>query len=217
MSPAAVGAAGHAILPAVEDTTGSQDQPDARSSLTAIRFDVFAVMWAIAALFHVAGNPPVAWAPVSVTVIATRLLVVAAAGAVLIPRLRALGLVFLSAAIVVSAWCEAPVLGNHWLLAAFVSSAYIAAYLARRRDGAGGIFATFAPVARLCFVVAYAFAAFAKLNSDFFDPAVSCAVYYQDQLVTSWGLPMLSAAGEPRLGLASLRRRLSLNSRWQPS
>ncbi len=50
--------------------------------------------------------------------------------------------------------------------------------------------------------MAYAFAAFAKLNSDFFDPAVSCAVYYQDQLVTSWGLPMLSVDGQPGLALA---------------
>ncbi|MBW3536994.1 MAG: hypothetical protein KY395_04375, partial [Actinobacteria bacterium] len=42
--------------------------------------------------------------------------------------------------------------------------------------------------------------AFAKLNSGFFDPEVSCAVFYHDQLVGSWGLSSLGVAGDPVLG-----------------
>jgi hypothetical protein len=44
-------------------------------------------------------------------------------------------------------------------------------------------------------VTFYAFAAFAKLNTAFLDPAVSCAVFYANQGLSSWGLPTLADSG----------------------
>ena len=46
---------------------------------------------------------------------------------------------------------------------------------------------------RWLLVVFYAFAAFAKLNSGFFDPNTSCAVFYANQGLTSWGFPTFPA------------------------
>jgi hypothetical protein len=74
--------------------------------------------------------------------------------------------------IVVSAVAEAPVLGNHWLIAALASLAYLAS---------GARLPAAEPGLRLVLLAAYAFAAFAKLNEGFLDPVVSCAVVYADQ------------------------------------
>jgi hypothetical protein len=41
--------------------------------------------------------------------------------------------------------------------------------------------------------MAYAFAAFAKLNTGFLDPAVSCAAHYASEVAVSWGLPAIDA------------------------
>ena len=108
----------------------------------------------------------------------------------------------------ISAWLEAPLVGNHWVLAAAVSLAFlVAAALKTGRRGRSSRgdwpgWDVFLPTARVTLLIAYAFAAFAKLNSSFFDPAVSCAVFYQHQLVNSWGLGSLSVYGRPGLGTA---------------
>ena len=180
----------------------STTQPAA--PLTTFRLRLFAVCWALVALFHLAGNPRPPWIPASGAFVAVHLGVAAAAIAVLVGFRWRMTVVMLCGLIAVSAWLEAPVVGNHWVLAALVSLAYLAAEAgARRRAGSTEeVWKRFAPVARLTVLIAYGFAAFAKLNSDFFDPAVSCAVYYQDQLVRSWGLDALSAVGRPALGTA---------------
>lgn len=95
----------------------------------------------------------------------------------------------LCALIPVTVVLEAPVLGNHWLLAGFVSVAYLVA---------GGDWERFEPIARTILVVFYAFAAFAKLNSGFLDPHTSCGVYYANQWLDGFGLgsiPPASALG----------------------
>ena len=60
----------------------------------------------------------------------------------------------------------------------------------------------FLPLARWCLVLFYSFAAFSKLNSAFFDTAVSCSTYYFDETVRSLGFntPLTVGAG----GLARL-------------
>jgi hypothetical protein len=91
--------------------------------------------------------------------------------------------------VLVTAWLEAPVLGNHWVLAAAFAAAVLVAVV---RDRPWSWLAT---TVRLLFVTFYAFAAFAKLNTAFLDPTVSCAVFYANQGLASWGLPSLPDAG----------------------
>src|SRR5437899_2061738 len=107
---------------------------------------LFAITWAAATLFHIWGGSG------RVTDIATNWTTLSAlqtlAGVVAIavlvrPRSRGLLLV-LAAFGPVIAWFEAPVLGNHWLVAAFVDVALLAAATARRT----GSERVFFPVAR---------------------------------------------------------------------
>ncbi len=142
-------------------------------------------MWAVAALLHLVGNQAVA------TSTATVLLGAGIAIALLFPS-RPWAIVPLAVAELASAWLEAPVLGNHWLVTALVAAAalLVVGRRALKRlplDGASTI-ADLAPVARLILLGFYAFAAFAKLNTDFFDPAVSCASFYFEESTGSLGL-----------------------------
>jgi hypothetical protein len=149
-------------------------------------------MWAVAALLHLVGNQSVA------TPTATLLLGAGIAIALLRPS-RPWAIVPLAVAQLASAWMEAPVLGNHWLVAALVALAALLV-IARRvvtrvpLDG-GSTMGDLAPVARWTLLGFYAFAAFAKLNSDFFDPAVSCATFYFNESTRSIGLESLQLGG----------------------
>jgi hypothetical protein len=149
-------------------------------------------MWALAAIWHLLGNPlgAPAW---------SQALLVAGAGAVLLRPGAPLPLAALAAAGVVTLWEEAPFLGNHWLLAGFVNLAIVlsvAIGVVRRRphdrlDLANRLF----PVARLSLLGFYAFAAFAKLNTAFFDRSVSCAAFYFRESTDSVGLSGLQLGG----------------------
>jgi hypothetical protein len=78
-----------------------------------------------------------------------------------------------------------PFTGNHWLVAGLVALAVILTGARPQR-----LF----PAARLIVLVFYLFAAFAKLNTGFFDPTVSCAVFYANQSLASFDLPTVSSA-----------------------
>lgn len=141
---------------------------------------LFAVTWAVAVLFHLAGNTRVAppW---------SRALFGLAAVAVLAwPRSRVPAGI-LAATVLVGVWLEAPVLGNHWLLHGFVALVVLGG-LALRPADSGDVIARIAGPLRLVLLAFYAFAAFAKLNTDFFDPAVSCGRFYLEESAASWGL-----------------------------
>jgi len=141
---------------------------------------VFAVTWAASVLFHVAGNPRVAppWG---------RALFGLAAVAVLArPRSRA-GVGVLAVAVLVGVWLEAPTLSNHWLLQGFVALVVLGGLALRPATGAELLERIAGPL-RLVLLAFYSFAAFAKLNTDFFDPAVSCGRFYLEESARSWGL-----------------------------
>ena len=162
---------------------------------------LFAMTWAAAALFHVAGDTRQTSDP---AIVISQVLVAGLAVAVLASPRRRAPLLALAVAVPLSAWFEAPVVGNHWVLAALIS---VALLLALRRAGDGSPltdreWAGFAPAARLTVAIAYGFAAFAKLNTAFFDPDVSCAVFYHDQLFGSWGLSALTTDRLPALAAA---------------
>jgi hypothetical protein len=90
-----------------------------------------------------------------------------------------------------SAFAEAPALGNHWLLAAAVSLVALAAQPWRSDSD---FWSRFAPSARILLLVFYSFAAFAKLNTGFFDPVTSCARYLANGSLSFWQLPEVSGS-----------------------
>lgn len=153
-------------------------------------------MWALAAIWHLLGNSSIAsdWAHVVVAL---------GAGLVLWRPGSVAALALLALGGVATVWQEAPLLGNHWLLAGFVNLAIlmaVAAGLLRgrpsdRTDLADRLF----PVARLCLLGFYAFAAFAKLNTGFFGRATSCGVFYFQESTDSIGLSSLQLGGTPWL------------------
>lgn len=169
---------------------------------TTPRLAVFSTLWALAALFHLAGNPRPSFVNGGLPFTAAALALGIAAVSVLHRPASRLRLALLCSLVVTTAYLEAPVVGNHWVLAAAVSAAFLIACLPTRsrdtRDVAAWRY--FAPTARLILLTAYTFAAFAKINSDFFDPSVSCAIYYQNQILSSWGLGALSIGGGSEAG-----------------
>ncbi len=141
-------------------------------------------LWGIALCAHVVGNwaqpdlpQPVGWANLAVGV----------CGVLLVLRPARQLLLAASALVVISVILEMPVTGNHWLVAGLVSATILAG---------GGRPEQIFPPARLVLLVFYGFAAFAKLNSGFFDPSASCAVFYSNQLLDGFGLGPL-AHGSP--------------------
>ena len=171
----------------------------------AARSTLFALTLGVAALFHLAGNPRFGFVSSGVALSVVQVAVGAAAVTVCLGPRRQAPLLALCALLPLSAWLEAPTVGNHWVLAAFLALAYLCAWAVTRVSGAAEgpqTFAAFHSSGRLVLLIAYAFAAFAKLNTDFFDPLHSCAVFYQDQLVGSWGLDGLSVGGRSSAGVA---------------
>lgn len=140
----------------------------------------FALTWASSVLFHLAGNTRLApeWG---------RALLGLTAVAVLARPRTAWLAVPLSLAVLTNVWLEAPLLGNHWLLQGMIALVVLGAVLGSRLRPADAMVRLTGPV-RVLLLVFYAFAALAKLNSDFFQPAVSCAVFYLRESADSWGL-----------------------------
>ena len=145
----------------------------------------FARLVALAVVAHVVGNPPTGSAAQRIAAAA-----LGAAGLTVawLPASRAVWAVVASM-VLATAWLEAPMLGNHWLLAAVFAAAILVAVVRGRP------WSWLATNLRLLFVTFYAFAAFAKLNTAFLDPAASCAVFYANQWLASWGLPTVSDGG----------------------
>lgn len=138
------------------------------------------VVWAVAVLLHLLGNPAVVFGEAVPAVSGYVPVVVAVlAGATLLrPGHRPTSL-----ALTVAVWALAavrlPVLANNLVLLGVTGVA-----LHVSRDDRVAV----ATVLRAG-AAAYLFAAFAKYNTAFLDPAVSCAPTILDRLVASWGLP----------------------------
>ncbi len=75
-------------------------------------------------------------------------------------------------------WLHAPIYSNHTILKNFLMLAFITAGLWHWLRGSRWevFFRDVRPVARTILLVMYAFGIFHKINADFLDPAVSCAV-----------------------------------------
>lgn len=140
-------------------------------------------MWGVAVIAHLAGNWRYGDIAPEPTAIGVLLMVTGLAGTAVIVAPRRSSMLALGVLIPVTAALEAPVLGNHWLLAAFVGAAYLLT---------GGSWDRFEPAARLVLLVFYSFAAFAKLNTGFLDPVTSCGVFYLNQALDGFGFGLVS-------------------------
>ncbi len=121
--------------------------------------------------------------------------------AVVVARPRQLfGLTLLGVTVLWTVWDEAPQLSNHWTLVGLIAVALLAVAAVAAAVGRGRscsergdiadwyLVTWFIPTARWIFLAFYLFAGFAKVNSAFLDPAVSCAVVFLDESLTSIGL-----------------------------
>lgn len=170
----------------------SEGERSGRRSSEADLLAVFATLWALAAVWHLLGATTTspAWAQALLTV---------GIAAVLLRPGAPVALGVLAIGGLVTMWEEAPILGNHWLLAGCVNLVILMALavgaargrLSDRTDLASRLF----PAARMCLLGFYCFAAFAKLNSAFFDRSVSCAVFYFQESTESLGLRALQLDG----------------------
>lgn len=147
-------------------------------------FQYFLRLWAVAAFAHFVGNPPTlriggATGLLSLVALGTALSALAVLAR---PDWRGPAIA-LSALQIATGFLEAPILGNHQLIASLVSAVLLAALLTKEP------WAAFAPGARGVILIGYSFAAFSKLNSGFFDPTHSCAVAYGNRWLESFLLP----------------------------
>lgn len=116
-----------------------------------------------------------------------------------------------------------PYAPNHWLIVAFVNLALLvalaSAYLTTRGSvDPSDVWRRFAPASRALVVVIYGWAAFHKLNSGWFDPAVSCATALMDDWARSFpfvpgsggvyaAMPAIAVAVEVAIPVLMLMRR----------
>ena len=125
------------------------EAPPTTVAVSTDRQDLFVRMWAVAALAHVVGNSYQSSLVPTPNPQGVALAVVSAAALAALIRPGRLALAVLAVAVIGSAVVEMPLLGNHWLLAALVSLAYLLS---------GGRWTGFEPAARLILLVFYGFA-----------------------------------------------------------
>jgi hypothetical protein len=173
----------------------------------------FTRLFAGAAIAHIAGNAPRSLDALGIAILALGLV---AAALIFRPQHHWLR-VLLAALVLVTVFLEAPFLGNHWLVAGFVAAAVVVASTRgwRRNRSASSSsepewWLWFAPTGRSILLVFYSFAAFAKLNEGFFDTTRSCALFYTNQWLGSWGLPTLASGTAAPLAIAGLTTAIEL-------
>ncbi len=154
-------------------TVAAADTPEPDGGREQLR--VFATLWVMGLVFHYSDSQPLAVLPV----------LVAGLPVLLFPSsVAAIGL-FLAAGTVV-ALLSLPAASNHLVLSLLVALALgAAALVGTSRRGSfveRWLDAARTPVG-LVLLVVYAFTVFHKLNTDFFDPAVSCAGSLLGQIV----------------------------------
>lgn len=143
-------------------------------------------LFGVALVAHVVAN----WhQPDLPTLIGFLELLVGVLGIVLVLRPAVLVLQIAAGATIASVIAEIPRTGNHWFLAGLASLIIL---FTRGEITAAGL--------RWLLLVFYSFAAFAKLNAGFFDPETSCAVFYANQSLNSWGLLTISSQSLAALG-----------------
>lgn len=149
------------------------------------RSRVFAGMWGVATIAHLAGNWRYGNVLPQPLLVGVFLAIAGLLGTAVLIRPHRWTVVALSVTIPVVGLLEAPLLSNHWLLAGFVSLAFLLT---------GARWERFEVAARWIFVLFYGFASFAKLNSGFLDPETSHGLYFLNQALEGIGLGPIDPA-----------------------
>lgn len=164
------------------------------------RLAIFAWLWAFSVVLHLLylANSYAAFSAFTADHVVHLALAVLAIALMLRPRSLAL-LATVCALTPITAWYEAPRLGNHWLLASLVALGLLCSMAlgvaARPRDVFGRLINDGLPSARLIFLVAYGFCALAKFNTSFIDPSASCANVFLNEVVRSFGISQFNSVG----------------------
>jgi hypothetical protein len=155
---------------------------------------LFSFMWGTTALIHLF-RPSTILAVQQFDVEGAANLAMCLLALALVLRPRSIDLLFLLAATQVFEYIlSMPIGSNHYTITFFLNSAICCSYLffkAKRPKGAPpreAFFNSWSAVGRYVLVLTYFFGVFHKINTDWFDPAVSCAVTLTDSLVVPWGL-----------------------------
>ena len=149
----------------------------------------FGVLWPLAVLLHLAGNPAHLLALNHIGVM--QLAVVAAAVGLLVAP-SGPAAVGLAGTYLVVLWLKLPVVGNHEIVLGLTALVVLVAVMAAERidhpDRNGDWVGAAAPTLRVMLVVAYGFMALAKWNRGFLDVVHSCAVLFGDEMLGGFGL-----------------------------
>lgn len=143
------------------------------SAFTNRQFEMFAALWAIATMFHMAHSG------IFDSRLNYALLTLAALHVVFRPSLT--GFILLISLQLFDAVYRMPLTTNHWIFTAFVNLTILhtIVYLVVRNRSfdlrGDDLLKTFAPVIRIEVIILYFFTFFHKLNAGFFSPGTSCA------------------------------------------
>lgn len=142
-------------------------------------YSLFAALFAVFIFFH-QGQ----WSYWKVT--PWHVVVSLAAVLVLFMPQRVLTLGLLAGSVLCTFFVELPWVSNHWMLAAFLCLSILSAMaynlVKRGKIEAGQLYLDFAPIMRWQLVIVYFFTVFHKVNKDFLDPKLSCAVDHYHNL-----------------------------------
>ena len=184
-------------------------------SLTPTPATLFALLYAVAILLHIAWpgvfqlRPPLAPPPWLLTGL------VLAAVAVIHRPASVCRLLGLAAVQLLDVAYHLPFVPNHWLLTGILSLAILgAAAVVALRAGLtavqlGELYQTLTPSVRISAAIFYFFTFFHKLNADFLNPSTSCAVRFFEQTLAPLGLSALPGVG-PGVIWATLAAELGL-------
>jgi len=174
---------------------------------------LFALLYAVAVLLHIAWPPVLLLRPTfdAPPFWLLSSLVLAAVAVIHRPSSvgRLLGLAIIQ---LLDVAYYLPVVPNHWLLTGIVSLAILGAAAAGALRGGraglqlGELYQTLTPPVRLSASIFYFFTFFHKLNADFLNPDVSCAVRFFERAVSPF--PALSAL--PGMGPAVIGATLTV-------
>jgi hypothetical protein len=99
----------------------------------------------------------------------------------------------------ITAWRDAPVIGNHWVVMTLVSMAVLGAVsavaISDRRPDLVSVSGVVVPISRGIFFAFYGFSALSKVNRAFLDPTVGCGNYFTDETARSLGWHLGTANG----------------------
>ncbi|MEM7274326.1 MAG: hypothetical protein AAF547_14680 [Actinomycetota bacterium] len=163
----------------------SSSSPATEPAPAAHRDRWFGALWPLAILFHLAGNGGHLLALDGIGVLQLGL-VAAALVQLLVPSDRSA--LVLAVWYLLVLWLKLPVVGNHEIVLGLMALTVAVAVPMADRRGDGDWMGPAAPVLRAVLLVAYGFMALSKWNRAFFDPDVSCAVVFGDDLLGPIGL-----------------------------